>query len=42
MMRVETPGIITEQISREKVLSSGIYVIKAGNTVHLTQKIVVK
>jgi hypothetical protein len=41
-INVKTPGVITEQISRAKVLPSGIYIVKAGSTMYLTQKIVVE
>ena len=41
-IRVKTPGVINEQISREKVLPSGVYIVKAGSTLYLTQKIVVE
>lgn len=41
-IQVKTPGVITEQISREKLLPSGVYIIKAGNTLFLTQKIVIE
>lgn len=42
MVFVKTPGVITEDISRQKVLPSGLYIIKAGNTLYLTQKIVIE
>jgi hypothetical protein len=39
---VKTPGVITEEIFQEKVLPSGLYIIKAGNTLYLEQKIVIE
>ena len=41
-IEVKTPGVITEEIFQEKVLPSGLYIIKAGNTLYLEQKIVIE
>ncbi len=41
-IEVKTPGVITEQIFQERSLPSGLYIIKAGNTLFLEQKIVIE
>ena len=42
IIEVKTPGIITEEISRNNFPSSGLYIIKAGETLYLTKKIVIE
>ena len=42
VINIETPGIITEEISRDNFPSSGLYIIKAGKTLYMTQKIVIE
>ena len=42
VVNIRTPGIITMEISRDNFPSSGLYIIKAGNTLYLTKKIVVE
>lgn len=42
VIEVESPGIITEEISSNYFLTSGLYIIKAGETLYLTKKIVVE
>lgn len=39
---VTTPGMITEEVLGGKFLSPGLYIVKAGQTLALTQKIVVE
>ncbi|WP_276367289.1 hypothetical protein [Chryseolinea sp. H1M3-3] len=42
VLEVRTPGTITEEISADNFLTSGLYIIKAGETIYLTKKIVVE
>ncbi len=42
VIEIKTPGIITEEISRSTFPSSGLYIIKAGETLYLTKKIVIE
>jgi hypothetical protein len=42
VIEVKTPGLITEEISANYFLTSGLYIIKAGETLSLTKKIVVE
>jgi hypothetical protein len=39
---IKTPGIVTEEIPRSKFPSSGLYIIKAGEILYLTRKIVIE
>jgi hypothetical protein len=42
IIEVKTPGIVTEEIPANYFLNSGLYIIKAGETLYMTQKIVVE
>lgn len=42
IFEVKTPGTLTEQIPSHHFLTSGLYIIKAGETLYLTQKLVVE
>ncbi len=42
VIEVKTPGVITEEISRDNFPSPGLYIIKAGETLYLTKKIVIE
>jgi len=42
VIEIKTPGIVTEEISRTIFPSSGLYFIKAGETLYLTKKIVIE
>jgi hypothetical protein len=42
LIDVKTPGIITAEIPASYFLNSGLYIIKAGETLYMTQKLVVE
>ncbi len=42
VLEVRTPGTLIEEIPANNFLTSGLYIIKAGETIYLTKKIVVE
>jgi hypothetical protein len=42
VIKIKTPGIIIEEIPKHNFPTPGLYIIKAGETLYLTKKIVVK
>ncbi len=42
LIDVKTPGIITAEIPASYFMNSGLYIIKAGETLYMTKKIVIE